>query len=87
MIINIESLYNKKDNRLEPKLIGWLQENIGQFYATDIYSHDMTTRRIGAGWEIVYRSEEVPLEGRIITYFELDIADEEKALMFVLRWL
>lgn len=81
MIINIDKLYGNRRaiemEKVTAELKQWLIENVGQYYGFD--SSNWIHRYIGSGWEIVFN-------GNDVSYY-VDIADEEKAMIFALRWL
>jgi len=61
----------------------WLEENVGQYYGRE--SGITSDREIGSGWEFGAFSEADDKGNLKISWF-VDIADEQLATMFMLRF-
>ena len=61
-------------------IIDWLGDNVGEYYGIG----DHPVMRIGAGWEI--KSIEEWVEEGISIHWVVDITDEQKAMLFALKW-
>jgi hypothetical protein len=59
----------------------WLEDNVGEYYGMDTVSD----RAIGSGWEFG-TSCESDADGNLKIGWVVDIADEQLALMFMLRF-
>lgn len=63
-------------------VISWLQFNVGPLQFTS-----PTSEWYGKGWSVRVREEFCPKDGNFITtYCDVKIYDEQKALIFALRW-
>lgn len=61
----------------------WLEENVGQFYGIDSQLESHT--EIGAGWEFTAEHHD-NIDGRLDIKWYVDIADEQLATMFALKF-
>lgn len=72
-------LMNGRTRRKE--ITDWLTEHVGQYYGPG----EDTVLSIGSGWEMIVVRERDDDDNNIISW-AVDITDEEKAAMFILRW-
>ena len=87
-----ESVYDRPPGSNLTKLVGWLTENVGEYYGSGEDSIARISRqgssaiRIGSGWEIIKDWKGDP-DGYVEVWWKLDITDEQKAMLFALKWV
>lgn len=98
VILNSDADYDfyKRDFRYERltrmhMLRNWLTENVGEYYGSGANGEDNTTLHIGAGWEIFNtynnkRQSPNPDHDVEVKWY-VDITDEQKAILFALKWV
>lgn len=66
-------------------MVEWLTENVGHYYGRG----DGEVIHVGSGWEIVVDTVDHPGKegGYTQTGWLVDITDEQKAMLFALKWL
>jgi hypothetical protein len=81
------SIWDRSRRDTLPALRTWLSEHVGEYYGRG----DDPVVDIGSGWEIVVlrngkRTQPTEIVDTVVTW-ELDITDEEKSVLFALRWV
>jgi hypothetical protein len=95
IVTHSESVMDRSDSRYKniKAMVDWLTENVGEYYGRGGgHTRDQDEGKgnavlyIGSGWQLERDWKGDP-DGYVEVWWKVDITDEAKATLFVLKWI